>query len=123
MVVYFHRALAATAVASSGVFAKGEVGGVQFDANGDPDVILPRDRWYDKLPGAPPIEYLGLSTARLQSSPYPKLKPLTEHLFKLGGWDHGDFVGYRMTVEYPIWNTHHLMWFDLEAPPTAVFSP
>ncbi len=117
MVVYLHRSLAATAVASSGVFAKNPVGVVEFDPTGTPRVILPRDRWYDKLPGSPSIEYLGLGTSRLHGSPYPRLAPLAEHLFELGGWNSEQFVGYRMAVEYPMWNTHHLMWFDFDAQP------
>lgn len=118
MVVFLHRSLAASAVASSGVFAKNPVGVVEFDPAGKPKVVLPRDRWYDRLPGSPPIEYLGLGTSRLHGSPYPRLAPLAEYLFELGGWNSEQFVGYRMAVEYPVWNTHHLMWFDFDAQPS-----
>ncbi len=117
MIVYLHRSLATAAVASSGVFAKHPVGVVEFDHAGTPRVVLPRDRWYDRLPGSPAIEYLGLGTSRLHGSPYPRLAPLAEHLFRLGGWEADQFVGYRMSVEFPVWNTHHLMWFDFETPP------
>lgn len=118
MVVYLHRSLAAAAVASSGVFAKDPVGVVEFDHTGAPRVVLPRDRWYDRLPGSPAIEYLGLGTNRLHGSAYPRLAPLAEHLFQLRGWPADQFVGYRMSIEYPTWNTHHLMWFDFESPPS-----
>ncbi len=121
--VFMHRSLAMHCVASAGVFAKELVGVGTFAADGTRSVSLPRDRWFDRLREVPTIEYLGIGLERAGCAEFDRLGDLSSHLFELGAWNASEFIGYRVRVEYPIWNTQHLIWFDFDdehADPAAV---
>lgn len=71
----------------------------------------PRSRWYDRLPGDVSIELLsgpGRPGGR-GSAAYARLGELTTHLVETMGWQDVGFSGYRVEVEYPLFNFEYVI--------------
>ena len=112
--VHLHRSLAQRSVASADCYvvsSHGRVGETIGSRGGQRVVDRPEDRWFDRLPDRPRLEYLGLGLDHVENPIYPRAGQLTESLFEGQGWDPRSFVGYRCMVRYPMWGTQYVMSF------------
>jgi hypothetical protein len=119
--LHVHRALARECVASAGCFVPGLRGTVSTRQrpDGAAETVRPSERWFDRLAHRPPVEYLGAGLECVPTPAYPRMRELTEALFAAGpggGWDPDEFVGFRVSVEHPVWNAEYLLSLDFTPP-------
>ena len=116
LAAYLHRSLAQSSIASFHVFAPSTRNMVGMPAEGEKTNIgnRPQDRWFDRLPNQPRMEYLGLGLEHSSCEAYPQMESLHQHLFRDLALDPKDFVGYRCCQEYPVWGSQSMMVFDFE---------
>lgn len=112
LAVHMHRSLAMSSVATAGVYVRERIGTRMPGPAGTVDVATPEDRWFDRLPDVPRLEYLGLGLDRAGTPAYPRMGELTQHLFVAQSWAPEEFVGFRIEVEYPIWNAQYVVNFE-----------
>lgn len=110
--VYLERALAQSSIVSAAVFFTGMIGGLGPNR--------PETRWYDRVPGEPPIQHLGVGLRKPNCLAYPRQGELTSHLFEASGWNPDRFVGFRCECAYPIWGTEYVMTFDFDSDRSGV---
>lgn len=101
--VYLERSLAAQSIPSTAVLRSGEA---QFS-----EACLD-DCWYDTLAVDPPLTHLGRGVGCRPAAVYPRLQELSRHVLEAAGWDDTEFVGYRLDVPYPFWQTAYCIEFD-----------
>jgi hypothetical protein len=128
--IYLHRSIARECVASSGCYVLGVRGTVatQLRLDGVPECVPPSERWFDRLMTRPTVEYLSPGLDSAETPFYPRMQELCGALFHAGGergWDPAEFVGFRVSVEYPVWNAEYLLSLDFfgEERPEAVSGP
>lgn len=78
-----------------------------------------RARWSTRFPGGPRLDLLGSGLARTATSAYARQTELTAHVFERLGWDPAQFIGYRIDVTYPIWQSAYCLLFDFSEPQDA----
>lgn len=118
--VHLHRTLARQSVAAVDAYsvgARGRVGDMHQGPEGRLFLDRPEDRWFDRLPDRPRLDYLGVGLDRVDAAPWERLPELTENLFELSGWDPEEFIAYRTVVRYPVWGAQYLMSFDFGSDP------
>ncbi len=77
----------------------------------------PADRWITRFPYGPRLQLLGRSFEEAHSEHYPRHAELTRYIFNRVGFNHGNFVGFRCEVDYPIWRSGYCVRFEpVEAP-------
>lgn len=69
-------------------------------------------RWSTRFPGGPRLQDLGFGLQNAPTDAYPRHAELTRAMFAQAGWDPSEFVGYRCSVEYPVWRSGYCMLFD-----------
>ncbi len=112
---HLHRSMAQRSVAAVDAYsiaARGRVGDTMRSEQGHAVVDRPEDRWFDRLPDRPPLEYLGVGLGRVGTEAWKRNADLTSTLFELQGWDPEEFVAYRTVVHYPVWGAQYLLSFD-----------
>ena len=102
---YLERSLAAQNIPSAQVIRTGVA--LYREAATD-------DLWYDRLPSEPIVIHLGPAVGQRSCSAYPRHRELTHHILERAGWTDTEFIGYRLMVEYPIWQAAYCLSFDFE---------
>jgi hypothetical protein len=88
-------------------------------ADGTPESVTPSERWFDRIAHRPAVEYLSPGLEGVDTNWYPRMRELSRTLFEAGGesgWDPAEFVGFRIAVEYPVWNAEYLLSLDFSTP-------
>lgn len=109
---FLHRSMAMRSVAMSGAFIRDRVGARNVAPQGRVHVATAQELWTDRLPDAPGMEYLGLGLGHASTPAHPGHLQLLSRLFELQAWTPEEFVGYRIAVDYPVWNAQYLINFD-----------
>lgn len=109
---FLHRTMAMRSLAMAGAYVRERVGARVPGPHGRVHVLTAQDLWADRLPDVPRLEYLGLGLGQADTPAHPRQRELLAHLFALQGWSPGDFVGYRIQVDYPVWNAQYVINFD-----------
>jgi len=97
--VYLHRSLARQCIASMSAHLW----------RADIDSTIGR-RWRTRFPRSPSLEVLGAETP--PSPVYPRQVELTRHVFGAVSWPREEFVGFRCSLEHPVWRAGYCMTFD-----------
>ena len=109
LAVHLHRSLAASSVAMAGAYVRDRVATRIPGPEGRVHVLTPDELWTVRLPDPPRLEYLGLGLDLVEAPGYARQRELTQRLFQIEGWDPEEFVGFRIHVEYPVWNAQYLI--------------
>jgi hypothetical protein len=115
MAVYLHRSLARSSIPTLAAYVVGNRGPIASPDTGRYDAAttnLAADRWFDRLPGRPRLEHLGMGLEQVSCRAYTRYGELIEYLCEAQGWDADEFVGYRCQVSYPVWGVQYLLTFD-----------
>jgi hypothetical protein len=110
--VHLHRSIAMRSVAMAGAYIRDRVAARIPGPDGHAHVLTPQELWADRLPDVPSLEYLGLGLEQADAPAYARQRELVSHLMDLQAWDPDEFVGYRIQVEYPVWNAQYVVHFD-----------
>ncbi|MEZ6003710.1 MAG: hypothetical protein R3F33_05950 [Planctomycetota bacterium] len=101
---YLHRSMAAGCLAEAHVHQRStEV----LSGHSEP--------WYDQLEQRLVIEILGSDLAAAGRGAGARQERFLEHLFGRAGWNPGEFVGYRLAVDWPLWSCRYTMGFEFTA--------
>ena len=102
--VYLHRGLPPPREVAAHVLRPGATGSL-----GD---ARPRARWFDRLPLEHDLTLLAGRPGDRPSDAYPRLGELTRSLVDSMGWAETDFAGYRLEVEYPLFDMEYVVAFE-----------
>jgi len=106
---YLHRSMARACIPTAGAFLVSPFLGETMAY-----------RWLDRYPTTPPLEVLSNGIAHASHPARARYGEMLSHLFDRIGWDPNEFVGYRCTIERPIFSAGYCMTFDYstQAPPS-----
>lgn len=99
--VYLHRSLASLCTADTDAFLP-RMGVVYSDSA----------EWMDRLPGEFRLQLLGTGLGKSSSDAWDRHADASSTLFQRAGWNAQEFVGYRLSVEYPVWSMNYRIVFD-----------
>lgn len=106
--VYLHRSLAMSSVPTVGAYAV------------HPGLVDDLSKfWYERMPLDLRIEILGPSIRNARTDAWSRHQELTTYVFERLGWNGDEYVGYRVSLAYPIWGLFYYMTSDFakgEAP-------
>lgn len=69
----------------------------------------PQTRWYDRIPQEHDLTLLGGSVGSRSSEAYPRVSDLTRHLADSMRWQGVEFTGYRLEVEFPLFDFEYVI--------------
>jgi hypothetical protein len=69
----------------------------------------PDSRWYDRLPQEHDLLLLPGRPGSRGSAAYSQVGPLTQHLVEVMNWQGIDFSGYRLEVEFPLFDFEYVI--------------
>jgi hypothetical protein len=102
--LYLHRGLPAPKTVSAHVLrpsTQGSLGNAR-----------PQTRWYDRIPQEHDLVLLGGSPGTRGSDAYPRLGELTKHLVQSMQWESTEFAGYRLEVEFPLFDFEYVIFAE-----------
>lgn len=102
---YVHQSLARQAVASMAVF-RSNVGGTSDGPK----------LWHERLPVPLTLELLGPGLANSRSAAWPRHAEFVRWMFERLGWNPEEFVGFRCSHTYPLWQCYYEMCFEFGRP-------
>ena len=103
---YLEKSLAASSLPAARVLRTGEA---QYT---EPSLD---DCWYDALFIEPTLVHLGRGVGLRPSPVYDRVRELSTHVVRAARWDDTDFIGYRLEVDYPFWQTAYCTEFEFAA--------
>ena len=78
-----------------------------------PNLSVPGgDRWITRFPAQPKLELLGRGLDRAGTERHARHRAFTRFLFDTLGWPAGEFVGFRVETDFPIWRAGYCIRFD-----------
>ncbi len=111
--VFLHHAIASSVVPVVGSYALSAPPGDAPD--GGPDQC-----WHERFPESPALLQLGRGNAKRPRPLLPRQEELVTHAFAelvaAGGFDPGDYMGFRCETAYPIWQSEYRMYFEVPRP-------
>ncbi len=76
----------------------------------------PGDRWQTRFASGPKLELLGGGLNNAATAAYDRQEELSGFLFEQIEQDSASFIGFRCSLDYPIWRTGYCMSFDFGGP-------
>src|SRR5437867_2616781 len=113
--LYVHHNFPAVRGACAHAFRPGILG-----ALGD---AHPRSRWFDRLPVEHDILLLSGAPGDRSIDVYPRIGELTRHVQSAMQWAGQPFTGYRLDIEYPLFDIQYVLQLDLISPNRQPISP
>lgn len=70
--------------------------------------------WRTRFTQSPQIQLLGRNLEGIDAPQHPRRRELTQFAFQHAGVDPASYVGYRLSVSYPIWRAGYCLSFDFD---------
>jgi hypothetical protein len=101
--IYLHRSLAMSSVPTVAAYSlnPAQVQGVHLSKF-----------WHERIPMSLRLELLGPSIRNAQTTAWARHQQLTDYIFERLGWNGNEYVGYRLTQTYPVWDMYYYVSSD-----------